>query len=379
MSANSEQEHRFFDAVKSGNLDQVRVAVASDSALLGARDGNSFGGPALNLAIFRNDREMVDTLLELGADPNLESDWWAGPWVPVQCALAVGQLDLAEHLVEKGAQIGVHEAAGLSRIDDLNRLLAETPQRVHQRGGDGCTPLHFAGSTEVVDLLLEHGADIDARDVDHYSTPAQYLAKFNPPVARHLFARGAAVDVFALILAGDLPRLKQLIQSDPTVLQQRINRETFPHGPDHEVDNIMTFTVGHNSTPMHAAATAERLKIIDALIETGCEVDATGGYDESTALHLAAWNDSLEVAKKLVEAGADINKRSGEIHNNSPAGWAIVAGSAEVFGYLMDQGAENLDHFRTDAEASLHGEHLQYKCVPMENYQKIMERFELDN
>ena len=102
--------------------------------------------------------------------------------------------------------------------------------------------------------------------------------------------------------------------------------------------------------------------MIDLFVEAGIDADATGGYDESTPLHSAAWNDSLEVAKKLVAAGADINKRSGEIHNNSPAGWAIVAGSADVFNYLMDQGAEKLDHFMADAQASARGKHLQYKC-----------------
>ncbi len=114
--------------------------------------------------------------------------------------------------------------------------------------------------------------------------------------------------------------------------------------------------------------------MIDLLIEHGIDVDIPGGYDDSTALHQAAWNDSLDVAMKLVEAGADINKRSGKIHNNSPAGWAIVAGSVDVFKYLMDQGAEQLDHFIRDAQASARGDNLKFKCVPMENYQKILER-----
>jgi hypothetical protein len=111
--------------------------------------------------------------------------------------------------------------------------------------------------------------------------------------------------------------------------RQRINRETFPPGPDHEVDNIMTFTIGHNATPMHAAATAERLDMIDLMVESGINIDATGGYDDSSSMHLAAWND---------------------------------------------RGAEQLDHFLVDAEASARGDNLQLKCVPMENYQRILAR-----
>lgn len=372
MTTNTPQETVFFDAIQNGRHDEVRQQAGEDQLLLRAKDYTSFGGTALNVAVFRQDRDMVNTLIDLGADPNDRSDWWAGPWNAVQSALTTGQDELAEYLIDSGARVGIHEAAGLSRIDDLKRLLTDQPESIHARGGDGCTPLHFAGSTEVVDVLLTHGADIDARDIDHHSTPAQYLAPFRPLVARHLFARGATADVFSVIVSGDLARLKQMLAADPTVLGQRIDRETFPPGPEQDVDNIMTFTVGGNATPMHAATIAMNLEMIDALLAAGMDVDATGAYDDCTALHMAAWNDSLPVAKHLVAAGADINRRSGKIHNNSPAGWAIVAGSADVFEYLMDQGADRLDHFATDAETSLRGENLQYKCVPMQNYQRIM-------
>ena len=48
---------------------------------------------------------------------------------------------------------------------------------MHARGGDGQTPLHFASTVEVAEFLLENGAEIDARDVDHESTPAQYMLR----------------------------------------------------------------------------------------------------------------------------------------------------------------------------------------------------------
>ena len=82
------------------------------------------------------------------------------------------------------------------------------------------------------------------------------------------------------------------------------------------------------------------------------------------------------MAERLVGAGADINIKSGEIHSNSPAGWAIVAGSADVFCYLMDQGAEVLDFFLPDAQAAVSGEFRQYKSVPQENYDRILARLD---
>ena len=373
---NSPEETAFFLAIKRGDLETIRSLAATSPDLLRARDTGEFGGTPLNVAVFKHDRAVIDLLLELGADPNDQSQWWAGPWNAVQSALNYGYTDLAEHFVAHGAKIGIHEAAGLKRLDLLKSLLDGDPHLVHARGGDGCTPLHFAASTQVVDVLRDHGADLDARDVDHYSTPAQYLAKTHPDVARYLFDVGAASDIFSAILAGDLATVQRLVADDPSVLEQRINQQTFPPGPDDDVHNIMTFTVGADATPLHAAASAGQLLIIDWLVDAGMDVNVRGAYDESTALHSAAWNDMSHVAQKLVLRGANIDARSGEIHNNSPAGWAIVAGSADVFCYLMDEGAQVLEWFLGDAEAAVAGEFGEYKTVDPANYKRILERLQ---
>jgi len=67
----------------------------------------------------------------------------------------------------------------------------------------GACPLHFARSRRAVDLLLEAGADVDARDVDHRSTAAEWMlgdaddpAKSRVALARYLVERGATADIF---------------------------------------------------------------------------------------------------------------------------------------------------------------------------------------
>jgi ankyrin repeat protein len=298
---------------------------------------------------------MVELLLDLGADPNRRSDWEMGPWSPMDCAVAKGHTALAERLLERGATLDTLGAAGLGRVDDLRRMLDADPQAVHARGGDGCQPLHFAHSTEIVDLLLERGADIDARCVDHYSTPVQYLAESQPAIARYLFQRGAAPDIFSASLAGDIETVDRLLDEAPSLLNARIDQSFFPPGPDHDVHNMMTFSVGHHATPLHAAARGNHPELVRMLVGRGMSPDVRGGYDDATPLHLAAWNNLAEAATALVDAGADINARSGRIHNNAPAGWAIVAGSADVFELLLDRGAEILEWFADDVKDALAG------------------------
>ncbi len=371
---NTAEEIAFFVAIRNRQFDEIRKQVSSRPSLVLACDENSFGATPVTLACFRNDREMVDFMLDLGVDANRPSDWWAGPWTPLHCAIHNGNTELAVHLLDRGAILDVHTAAGLNRMDDLRRMLDEAPDRVSERGGDGCQPLHFAGSVESADFLLSRGADLNARDVDHYSTPVQYLALRRPEVARHLFAKGAEADIFSAVLAEDHTVVGSLLATSPGVVDERINQQRFPPGPAHDVHNIMTFTVGNNATPLQAAAKGNRVSMVRALVDGGADINGRGGYDDSTALHIAAWENHAEIAEQLLDCGADIDIRSGKIHNNSPAGWAIVAGSDRVFALLMDRGAEKPDWFISDAQAAMAGKFLPYKAVPPENYARILAR-----
>jgi ankyrin repeat protein len=70
----------------------------------------------------------------------------------------------------------------------LRAILPQDPSRVHERGGDGQTPLHFARSRAVIDLLLDAGADLDARDLDHRATPAQWMLARRRDAERYALA-----------------------------------------------------------------------------------------------------------------------------------------------------------------------------------------------
>ena len=110
-------------------------------------------------AVQRNNREMIDALLDAGADINARTKWWAGSFG----VLDLSTPELSAYLIERGASVDVHAAARLGMLDRLNELVAADPSLVHARGGDGQTPLHFAATIEIAAYLLDHGADINAR------------------------------------------------------------------------------------------------------------------------------------------------------------------------------------------------------------------------
>src|SRR6185295_14287053 len=96
------------------------------------------------------------------------------------------------------------------------------PSLVHARGGDGKTPLHCARTVEIARYLVERRADVDARDVDHESTPAQHLVREAPDVVRFLIERGAWFDVFIAVGLRDPALVERALAADPEALDHRI-------------------------------------------------------------------------------------------------------------------------------------------------------------
>src|SRR5438046_561123 len=129
-------------------------------------------------------------------------------------------------------------------LDKLKELIAENPELVHSRGGDGQTPLHFASTVEIAEYLLDHGADIDARDVDHESTPAQYMIKDRQPVVRYLVSRGCQTDLLMATALGDLDLVRRHLDANPECIRMRVSDEYFPMINKKSGGTIYQWTLG---------------------------------------------------------------------------------------------------------------------------------------
>ncbi|MCY2983144.1 MAG: ankyrin repeat domain-containing protein [Planctomycetota bacterium] len=373
---NTPDQIAFFNALAVGNIERMLASVANVPGVLDSFDYRNFGATPLTAACFSNRPAIVEAVIEMGADPNRKSDWSMGPWSPLHCALFRRDNRMAEYLLSHGATMDVHTAAGLGRYSEVARLLDDDPSRVVERGGDGCHPLHFADTADVAQLLLERGAEMDGRCIDHYSTPVQYLCSTRPEVARFLLSKGASPDIFSAVLCGSMDTLDKLMNANPGLIHARINQSFFPPGNEHDVYNILNFSIGVDATPLHAAAKSDRRESVCMLADRGLMPDIRGGYDQATPLHTAAWSNCPVSAEALLDVGADINARSGKIHNNSPAGWAVVAGSDKVFDLLINRGAECYEWFLDDARDALNGRFDQVSNASPDQRARIFSRLE---
>jgi len=329
-----------------------------------------FGATALNVAVSRGDRAMIDLLLDNGADIDARSDWSMGPFG----VLHIAKDDLAHYLVSRGAKV---DACGAARMGDRHKLAAildESPWRIHERGGDGQTPLHFAADVPTAELLLERGADIHLRCTDHYSTPVMYAAGDRHDVARYLLSKGAHEDVFLAICLDDAAMLDRLIDEKPERVNARVNEGELAAPPDIWLMYTWHCKVGAGPrpfTPLHAAAAMGRTALAKRLIDRGADLDARGGYDDATPIHFAAWNGETDVVKLLIESGVDTTLRSGEMHRQPPLGWAIVAGRVDTVRAMLDADVPIEEHYVEEAEAGLRGE-FDFAPGTAEDYQQII-------
>ena len=248
-----------------------------------------FGGRPINMAA--HSREMLDLLIDHGADINLRSDWKEGPFGVLDYAPE----DVARHLVNnRGAILTAHAAARLGWFDELEKIVEAKPDVTHEKGGDGQRPLHFAKTVEIAAYLLDRGAELDARCVDHHSTPAQYALADRPEVASFLLSRGAMPDIFMPARLGDVALAKTLIDDDPTCVTARVNWANYPPVPKF---NIYCWTLGFLVSPHEVALKHDHRDVYDLLLRNSPPI---------VRLIDAAWRGDEQAARDVLNDDPDV-------------------------------------------------------------------------
>ena len=152
------------------------------------------------------DLAMIELLLARGVDPNHTGD---GQRTPLENAISFRRLDVAKVLRRAGAEIdrpgmrALHVAAAMGcltvngvRTVDYVRWLLDEGAAVDGTEGH-TTPLILAagtGDAESVQVLLEHGARVEARNGQGETALVVAARALSLDVVRLLIATGARVD-----------------------------------------------------------------------------------------------------------------------------------------------------------------------------------------
>jgi ankyrin repeat protein len=326
-------------AIKADNASLVRDVFARHPSLRSRINeplpGFSFDTPAMIVAVQKENREIVDALLDAGANINERTRWWAGSFGVLDCAGP----KLAEYLISRGAAIDIHAAARLGMIDRVREFLARDPDLVHARGGDGQLPLHFAATVEIAALLLDHGADIDARDIDHESTAAQYMASsrqhlewktpYRHDIVKFLISRGAHADILMASAIGDLALVERILNDDPETVRTTVSERYFPKRDPKSGGSIYLYGFGITKSPHMIAHQFGHTAVFELLMQRSAPwlrlAQAAEIEDESLVRHLLQQHPAIltrltpNAARRIVGAAVRNNTRSVELLLTS--GW----------------------------------------------------------
>uniref|UniRef100_A0A4W6EZG8 Poly [ADP-ribose] polymerase n=1 Tax=Lates calcarifer TaxID=8187 RepID=A0A4W6EZG8_LATCA len=226
--------------------------------------------------------------------------------------------------------------SGFGRKDVVEHLL-QTGANVHARDDGGLIPLHNAcsfGHAEVVSLLLCQGADPNARDNWNYTPLHEAAIKGKIDVCIVLLQHGADPNIrntdgkSALDLAD--PSAKAVLTGQSGNEEKLMALLTPLNVNCHASD-------GRKSTPLHLAAGYNRVRIVQLLLQHGADVHAKdkGGL---VPLHNACSYGHFEVTELLLKHGACVNAM--DLWQFTPLHEAASKNRVEVCSLLLSHGAD---------------------------------------
>ena len=346
----------FITAVRDGDVDTVKHLLATDKIIASQIDAPlfSFDAPAIVFAAASGNHELVEVLLDAGADIDVKSSWWAGGTSALQHAAGAMlnyDKELAEYLIERGATVDAHAAAGLDMSEKLAELIREDPEVVNALGCDGMSPLHFAATPRIAELLLTHGADINLRDRDHNGTPAQWTVRRRPEVCRYLLEQGAEADIVLYCAMGDVECAKAEFEKNPELLKLRINVKSpkgyiIPPLKSTDLDgkqtdevpggHVYAYQVGPTMPLLEVALQAKQSAIVDLLIDAGYEINLRDWY----VLVGQGPKRFDTLVKGFLAKGWEINARQRHRHGMwAPLHWVAQRGLTAGVLCLLENGA----------------------------------------
>ena len=309
-------------------------------------------------------------LLDRGADVNAQRD---DLWTPLHLAVYRGNFTVARMLLDYQADVNSRNSDGqtplhlLSRREtsqdegddyELARLLLDYGANVNEKDKHDATPLHLASyyrKYEIVHLLLDHRAKANA-ETDSGETALHRVSciKFESPadgirVAQLLLERGADVNA------------RRKDYSKPLHVASycgkfEIVRLLLDHGADATAENDKGETALHRVSCGEYDSQEAGLRVTQLLLEYGADVNARR-KDNSTPLHAASYYGKFEIARLLLDHGADANAKTvieeGPLHKVSCGEYESQEAGVDVAQLLLERGA-NVNAQRNDHWTPLH-------------------------
>jgi len=267
-------------------------------------------GQGLNSYYFK----IIQLLLDHNAVADAQDN---DQWTPLQLASRHGNLDAAQLLIERGANLHLSnkgqtphhlvlqsESQFWGNYLDFTWILLAHRADVNAQDNDQSTLLFLVsckGLTEVAGLLLERGTSVHLQHDDGH-TLLHCTSQYNHIDIMQLLLKHGA-DVGALDHTDSTPL--HLASHRGALSAARLLLE---HGANVHARDMK------GGMSLHNATWGGYLKVMELLVEYGADLDAQGD-NGWLPLHLAAYKEDLDTVELLLERGANIH-----LECNAPTG-----------------------------------------------------------
>lgn len=215
----------FYQAIQNGDSQKVLSMLEGSPSLLHVpnSDGEWDEISPLHIAAKYGHLDIVKELIDRGAEV------YSNPiasYPPVILAAWKDQKEVVDFFLSEipekangtnGLGVTIHLAARQGWIDQVRKHIEADPLAVHQRGWLGDTALHWSshnGYVEIVELLLNAGADIEADEINWIGgKPLHWASEHAPKVVKLLLERGANVNARNIKKDSDLFEFTPLIMN----------------------------------------------------------------------------------------------------------------------------------------------------------------------
>jgi ankyrin repeat protein len=281
------------DAAMAGNRDVVRTLLKNGADVNTARTD---GMTALHYAAIKNDADLARMLLFAGANPKATTR--LGGYTPLLLASRTGNAAVMAVLVGAGSD-------------------AETVNATTLNGTTALMLAAASGKPDAVKLLLDKGANVDAREHGRNETALMFAAaNGRAEVIRLLMAKGsdAAATTKVIDLSAfakeELERFAQFQRQSGRGAQAPLGRGGRGRGegtPGIDRQYAYPELVGYQGglTALHIAARQGSVESVAALLEGGVDIDQRSAGDRITPIIIATLNGHFDLAKILLEKGGD--------------------------------------------------------------------------
>lgn len=322
---------------------------------------------ALHFAVGRDHLDMVNLLLEFGADPNVRdegdnatplhfaaekeniaimrallangADVSAGDtvheldvigWATV---FGKGRKDVVDLLLAHGAPHTIQSAVATGAVAELEAIVASAPNMLAVRldsTNKQRTMLHLAvvkQQPDSVRTLMRLGADVNATDATGLTPLDQAALNGQHELAELLLQGGARVALPAAVALGRVNDMQRIVSENPAILQP---------------GNLYGTLIVQASESASGAVIEMLLRggaSVNVRAPTDSSVDHTVGY---TALHAAAFHGNAAAVEVLLGHGASVRARETK-YCGTPAGWARYAGHSEICQRILQADVDIFD------------------------------------